>query len=570
MRKILLYGLCLLFSGYLSAQNENILFYPSSSINEVTEETANNGCDEINRFSILVRASSVTTEQIAAFTFNLSTATLGKDFDISPSSLTFGVSDTEVTQEVIITIYNDAIIEGNETIQMNFENNSETREKKITINDNDFQPRIGFGTIELLNEQFDSGFDAPEGWSAGSDGINSWVFNGLGTAFERAYITPAVLNTQEPTYDGTRNEDGNVLLMSKEIDARGITNVTVSFDWEAGGEIEAGELLDYGEFLYTLNEINFTSVERFGTAGVTPEAPTGENASGTFTMAIPELDRSKFTLIWRWHYDELFAGPYSFSFGNVAVTGDDTIVESDLAHSDNENVEVADRVYFISDQDAGLIGFIENASADLGCVTLLLEEVGFGKSFTNIAGNHSGKVLQINADGADAATATYDITLYYTNAELNDFINPNNAEIIKVNSANIDDATDNASPNYLIAGALLLENSEKEYRSFKGTFTGGSGTFALISQDVLATTNFNVSPFNVFPTLLNNSESLHITNSKTFIEKVDIYSIHGKLVKSLDYNSKYNVSIPVTQLSTGMYFLKINKDRFNTHKFIVQ
>jgi hypothetical protein len=30
------------------------------------------------------------------------------------------------------------------------------------------------------------------------------------------------------------------------------------------------------------------------------------------------------------------------------------------------------------------------------------------------------------------------------------------------------------------------------------------------------------------------------------------------------------VSIPVTKLSSGMYFLNINKDRSNTHKFIVK
>jgi hypothetical protein len=565
MRKILLYGLCLLFSGYLSAQNENILFYPSSNVSDANEETVNNGCNEINTIIVSVRASFVTTEQVATFTFDQSTAILGEDFDITPSSLTFGVSETEVTQEVTITIYNDAIIEGPETIQMNFENNNETREKTITIEDDDYLPRLGSGTVELLSQKFTTS-EPPEGWSINTPDLNSWAFNGINSASERAYVVPTVLATPEPTYEGNREEDSDILLFSKEIDASGITNVTVSFDWEAGGEREAGALLDYGEFLYTLDGNRYISVEKFGTA----LEPIGPNALGTLSMEIPALDRSKFVLIWKWHSDALVVGPYSFSFGNVVVTGDDTIVESDLTHSDSENVKVADQVYFISDQDAGLIGFIENASADLGCVTLLLEEVGFGKGFTNIPGNHSGKVLKISADGADAATATYDITLYFTDAELNDFINPNNAEIIKVNSANIDDATDNATPNYFTAGALLLENTEKEYRSFKGTFTGGNGTFALITQDVLATTSFNISPFNVFPTLINSFESLNITNSKTFIEKVDIYNINGKLVKSFDFNSKYNVSIPMTKLSSGMYFLNINKDRFNTHKFIVK
>ena len=60
------------------------------------------------------------------------------------------------------------------------------------------------------------------------------------------------------------------------------------------------------------------------------------------------------------------------------------------------------------------------------------------------------------------------------------------------------------------------------------------------------------------------------TNSKTGIEKVDIYSINGKLVKSFDFNGKYTVAIPMSKLSSGMYFLNINKDKSNTHKFIVE
>jgi hypothetical protein len=565
MRKILLYGFCLLFSSYLSAQNENVLFYPSSNVSGTTEETVNNGCNEINTIIVSVSASSVTTEQVATFTFDLSTAILGEDFDISPTSLTFGVSETEVTQEVTITIYNDAIIEGAETIQMNFENNNETREKTITIEDDDYLPLLGSGTIELLNQKFTTA-GPPEGWSINTPDINSWAFNGINSASERAYVVPTILATPEPTYEGNRQEDSDILLFSKEIDASGITNVNVSFDWEAGGEREAGALLDYGEFLYTLDGNRYVSVERFGTA----LEPIGPNALGTLSMEIPALDRSKFVLIWKWHSDALVTAAYSFSFGNVVVTGSDTIVESDLAHSDSENINAANQVYFISDQDAGIIGIIENASVDLGCVTLELAEVGIGKSFSNITGNHSGKVFKMTAEGANAATATYDITLYFTNTELNDFLNPNTAEIIKVNSDNIDDASDDAASNYAAAGELLEENTEKEYRSFKGTFTGGNATFALITQDALSNKSFNISEFTIYPTLINNSESINITNAKTFIQNVSIYSLNGKLIKSFDFKNKNDVTIMMSRLSSGMYFMSINNDRSSTHKFIVK
>jgi hypothetical protein len=568
MKQILLSGFCLVFSTFLAAQNENILQYSSSNVNRTTEKTETNGCNESNTFIVEVTASAITTVQIAAFTFDESTATLGKDFDITPSSITFGISDASVTKEVTVTIYNDAIVEGLENIQMNFENNSEIRKLTLAINDDDYVPRIGSGSVELLNQQFTDG-NAPEGWFVDSDDVNTWAFDGLLTAAQRAYVTPSAANTEEPTYEGNRNEPSTTFLMSKEIDANGVTNVTVSFDWEAGGEIEAGVLLDYGEFLYSVNGSAYASVEKFGTTGVIADAPVGANASGIFSMAIPDLARSTFILGWRWRNDELLAGSYSFSIGNVIITGNDTPIESDLTHSDSENVNTGDQIYYISDQDAGIIGVIENASADLGCVTLELAEVGSGKSFTNITGNHSGKVIKITADGTDAAKATYDITLYFTDDELNNFSNPNEAQIIKVNSATIDDATDASSSNYAIDGGLTEENTPKLYRSFKGTFTG-NGVFALFSPGTLSNKSIDSSEFTVFPTLVNNSESVNISNSKIVIEKVAIYNITGKLVKSFEFNNSYNVIVPTSKLSSGIYFLKINDDKSNAQKFIVK
>jgi hypothetical protein len=76
--------------------------------------------------------------------------------------------------------------------------------------------------------------------------------------------------------------------------------------------------------------------------------------------------------------------------------------------------------------------------------------------------------------------------------------------------------------------------------------------------------------FTVYPTLIYNSENVNITNSKIYIEKVAIYSITGKLVKSFEYNNSYNVTVPISGLPTGIYFIKINDDKVNTQKFIVK
>tara|TARA_B110000902_G_C14294279_1_gene582487 strand:- start:6704 stop:10513 length:3810 start_codon:yes stop_codon:yes gene_type:complete len=554
-----------------------VITYLSSNPSITTEDSASEGCDAFNTVIIKVSADSVEGEaKTIAFTFDESIATLGEDFDVFPTTLTFPVSESQLIQEVTVTIYNDGIEEGFEKIQMNFSNGpeiSDIRKQTITITDNDYTPiSIGTGTFELLNESFDT-FEAPIGWFVDSEfDANTWFFNGQGTSAGKAYVTinDTPIFTQEPTYNGALFSDTK--LVSPVINALGIKGVAVAFDWEAGGEDDGTTLFDWGEFMYSLDGENYESVERFTNGGY-PGGGIGPNATGTYNMAMPELDGKTFQLIWRWYNDDLVQGAFSFTVDKLVVTGASLAVESELTHSDSENIKLENQVYFISDQDAQVIGIIENASADLGCVTLEVVENGFGGVFPNTidgAISHAGKVIKITADGENAADATYDITLYYTNSELSNIQDPNALIMMKVIGSDIDDASDDPSTNYAVSGALLEENTEKEYRSFKGTFMG-NGVIALVStSETLATANFNVSQFNVFPTLINNSESVHITNSKTGIEKVDIYSINGKLVKSFDFNGKYTVAIPMSKLSSGMYFLNINKDKSNTHKFIVE
>jgi hypothetical protein len=287
-------------------------------------------------------------------------------------------------------------------------------------------------------------------------------------------------------------------------------------------------------------------------------------------MAMPNLDGNTFILIWRWYNDALVQGPFSFAIDNVLVTGLSAPVEKDLAHSDSENVNTGNQVYYISDQDGDVIGIIENADEDLGCVMLKVVETGSRVDFSNIAGSHSGKVIEITMDGAPNTAASYDITLYFSEEELKDYEQPSALQIINVNSSNIDDANMNSSPNYVIAGQMQEENTAREYFSFKGRFSGGSGTLALVNQETLANENFDVSSFNVFPTVIDNFESLTVRNSKTFIKEVAIYSINGQLIKAFTFNSKHNVSIPLSKLSSGMYFMHINNDKANTHKFLVK
>lgn len=67
--------------------------------------------------------------------------------------------------------------------------------------------------------------------------------------------------------------------------------------------------------------------------------------------------------------------------------------------------------------DGDVFGMIENASQDLGCVLLTVFKAESKCSLTNIIGSHSGKVIKGEAEGVNAAVASYDLTLFFTDAE---------------------------------------------------------------------------------------------------------------------------------------------------------
>ena len=443
--------------------------------------------------------------------------------------------------------------------------NTQARTQTVKIIDNDYVPTVGVGTVELLKEVF-TATKLPAKWAIKSViGIdpNVWLFNGPST-LGKAYISNGSAG-QGATYD--QSVTSNLLLISPLIDTKGISNVAVSFDWQAGGEtdqVDNTKLFDYGEFVYSLDGATYNSLAFFaGTAA-------GANVrSGTYNAAIPALDNTQFNIAWRWYNDALVGTAFSFTIDNVLVKGKPASVESDVTHFDSENVKAGNQVYFLSNQDGGVIGMIENASSDLGCVTLTVDQAGNNSNFTNIAASHTGKVLKLEADAPNAATATYDITLFFTNAETSGFANASALKVIKVNSNLINDAKDTPSPNYTVNGGLLTAFTTQQYSTYKGTHTG-FGTFALQSQERLSNQEFNTSAFKIYPTLVTNDKVITIFSSGTAVNQVEIYTINGVLTNSLKLDNLNTAKIPVNKLATGMYFLTINGNKSDTFKFIIK
>ena len=304
--------------------------------------------------------------------------------------------------------------------------------------DDDAVPVIGNGQRTLLTETFTraDGFTDPTGWSEileipeapngdpAAVGKNQWgVFDNKLAITGREGTT----GTQLPNGTYNNNSQSQTIIKSPLLDARGLSIVTLKFDYTIQGEVDpAGvasdpenlPVFDYMAIAYSLDGVNFTELNtgdfrQF--ASPTPE-------SGTISGSLPaSLANKQFYIAFRWHNDANAGGPYSTSIDNLSVTAASRKIENDLAHGGRENLSPGQEVYFFSTQDGEVLGKVNNNSTkDFGCSYVYVEKAGTG-SFNLYQSNQglfkvADKVIRIET--AFSYKVANAVTLYYTEAQL--------------------------------------------------------------------------------------------------------------------------------------------------------
>jgi Zn-dependent metalloprotease len=539
----------------------NTITFSDSNPQIYTESNEINGCNDINTYTVSFLSALLPSDKTVAINVT-GTALKGTDFTISKEIVTFPAGSS--VQTLAIDVKDDAIIEPNETIILSYTYNNGTADvtvtKEFTIIDDDFIPKTGKTALVLLDEKFDvSG--TPTGWETrnfSTDPLsNIWKFNGIENASKKAYISDGVTNVA--TYN--TNIGSNTILLSPLLNAAGATGVTVSFDWEAGGETDppgSEGVLDYGEFVYSTDGTSFIGLEKFHGS----IAGTVSN-TGVYSADLNIVDGLSFYVGWRWTNDTNVGGPFSFAIDNVKVTAIPAGIETKSYVRQTEEsirtntVNKGDTVNFLSAQDGGLMVKIENASADLGCVTISVVEEGTSAiTFSKLGSKRAAKVYRIDTDNTNA---TYDLTVYYTNEELKDFTDPSALKPVKVISSNIDDAT--FSPNnFTFNGVLAEENSDGEWKSYTGQFTG-PGVVSIGQQPTLSTEfpSITDAAYNtkVYPNPVVSSLTIEIADST--IKSVAIYNILGKTMKVMNMEAaNKQATITVSDFAKGLYVLKIS------------
>jgi len=411
---------------------------------------------------IEVSIFSVNTTETVALTYS-GIAVRNVDYTTSTSSLSF--NGTEV-KTITLTILDDKVLEGDETIIIDAVSPTYTDSHTITINDDEIVPEPGNSAVEFVVEDFTATM-VPANWSivdVNTASVVSWNFNGTGPTQGMAYATDVPAGGQ-PVYTGA---DSDIILMTPLITAQGFKDIRVKFDYMVGGEYD-GTVFDYGALVVSYdNGATFRELQQFYAI------QTGAVDDGTYDIVLNQLDNQTFNLGFKWFNDQLANGSYSFSVDNVLVEGQPIAIEGNIADNTEAGVPAGQDVFFISDQDGELIAKISNASADLGCVEIRIsEEIGTGNDHSAYdAGLRSNKVYEVLPTDL---TATYDLTLYYADIEVDQWaVNPNTLNIITVFDSDIDNIS--AGLNIVGTSDIIVDDliATKGYITYTFTHQGES------------------------------------------------------------------------------------------------
>ena len=466
----------------------------------VSEAGTAGTCPNIRTYSFNVYVSTQASAA-ATVTFTLGgTATLNKDYTISPASVSYTTNDN-AAKNVTITVIDDQAVESAETIVLGYTiagagvvAGPDKQTISLSIIDDDVANITVDNTTPtktLVTQNFNASASIPAGWTTEvyGDGVttpNQWVVGangGTGTTGNSAYITSNT-TTKPNTYTNTNLSDA--YLFTPLIDATGLRNLALNFKWKCNGEAGYdGGFLGYipeGQAVTAANVQYFNVFLTGQTTVITSNLNFGSGFNGT-----------KFYFVFNWFNDDTQGTNPPFTIDDVTFTGKAfsiaSAVDADTSYPqyNSQNAQYYS-INAASPFDNRIIATVNNLNSDIGCITASVQNAGTGQTAvtTNLGSFfRSDKVVKLTPAAANA-TATYQVTLYYTTAELAVWgANVPLLKILKVNDGVSLASTLTNSTAKVFSTTVDDQRAAKGYASFTASVTGGFSQFMLASPTIV-------------------------------------------------------------------------------------
>lgn len=529
------------------------------------------------------------------------TAIKGSDYTLAATTLK-NTTTTTAKQNLALTIINGGAAEADETVTLtaaitNVGANKVNTKYTLTILDDDMAPVIGSANKSLLSATFTQadGFAEPTGWAeimeikegANGDpaalGKNQWgVFGGKLAITGKEGVT----GTKLPNGNYNSLSESRTLARTPLLDARGLSLVTVKFDFRVQGEVDpAGAnpsdpdpaqlpAFDYMAVAYSLDGVKFTELN----TGVFGQFASAAPSTGTFQGTLPpSLANQRFYLAFRWSNDANAGGPESVTIDNLSITGAPRPIENTLNNSGRENLNAGQEIYFYSTQSGAVLSKLKNNSTkNFGCTNLSIEKGGTSAFtlYTASDGQHkvSSKILKVAP--ATGYVVSNTVTLYFSESQIKAVETATGKprtqlSVYRVNATSYTGASSSTVKRYTPTYTAISGTGGSFTVTFtdyiKGSYALGAPVAATATSAIKAKEEKAVmsGSSQVYPNPVESSATYSIASAKAQMVTIAVINAQGQTVHTQRAQLQRGVTavpLVVSKLLSGNYTVQVRSN----------
>lgn len=479
------------------------------------------------------------------------------DIEFITPTVTFNSGST-ADQNLVLRIYNDGYVEGNEELIVTFSvnNNGGNAQKnpneddvfQVTIIDNDTNvtPVINH---TLFNDDFSDG-NASD-WSivdANGEPEDDWSL-----VQESNWADPFEIYTDyfmaSYSWNGVDYSPNNFLSSPLISIPAGYSNINLSY-FAGSASDPAFFSENYEVWISTArgSQANITA----GTRLVDTVIPAMGGA--TYNVTIPNSFAGQNVYISFRHHDT--SGQWLLGIDNVVVTAQEVIAiqtATNVATAGQNRLKGNGTAFYRDTANNNIMATVTvNDNNNYACATASVTRAGTGAlqygASTNVVDFAMSKQFTITPANNVSGNAT--ITFYFTAAEI----------------AGWEAATgNNRSLLYVVRDGVTREIQPVTIGSFgagvtlTATFTGGiQGVYSFARQQSLPTDSFEFNEVGVYPNPNNGTFNIQFTPSSEKINVV-VFDLRGRVILDKQYqnNGLFNESIQLNNVESGIYLVRI-------------
>jgi hypothetical protein len=483
------------------------------------------------------------------------------DFMLMSSAVSFASGATAPSSSIVLRVYNDSEVEGDETVELTFALNANGGDATIgnntyivTITDDDVNPLTGGAPLSLFSDDFESGLG---NWTVTGNGTSNFA-----TATNGTYPDAGFFNSDQSngtTYVFVNDDDCDCdmsqerIAMATSQDLSTYTEAYVTLDYAHDNQYGGGA--EYASLEASIdNGTTWTEVEVL--------APDTVSDNSLITFQTPIIDVSayagqsnvRFSVFYNdgagWVQGLIFD---NFNLYTPGASGVQTAVNAGVTEDQVQLLGSSVANAFDTGSGDMILDINITDTSNYGCTSASVSRAGTsGESFQGSIAPAlvTNKTFTITPT-TDNVSGTSTLSFYFTEAELAGW-----EAITGDDRNNLRIGKDNGSTVVDVASTITAFGSNWKVT---GDFTNGiGGTYYFGRLAFLSTSKFSFDNFGMYPNPAVNEVTIKFNTTKDVA--INLYDINGRLVIDTTFkteSSSFNQNINISNLATGVYVVKI-------------